>query len=465
VRFSRDVASFDSASAMLLATARFLRGRDFPALGKPVAGRALLPLMLLANRLPQQARQALYTFGSGREARPAERVAAVDADDIAERVVGCYPRRPYPGAVIGSSNGALVHLCAALGIPWLPQTMLIPLRHGGLSPDDPQRAVRAYEDTATALLDRNPDLVLHHMLDPNQDRLTSRRLAYFRVKRTTLGPAYERFLRDTLRPGAVILLADCTRRWPTTQVGDRHIFQFGAVGGMEPDEYFRGGPRVREYLRRYGVAASSWAPPQPDGERPEAEWGFEPALGDDVASFARRHGYQLRRLIFEDPQDLSPPVADLYRHWYADRNLPTSRLTVGSFILLDPWRTLRAGAVPYWMTFNSEPSMRSLAAYLDRAGPYDFIDLMVFCHGVESVGLTTIHQWRSLLAKAAVAGRFAGLAPDAYPSDIAVFARYQQALKNVPQRHPVPGPLPVAEFEQFVRDREKDYPRLSIVAG
>ncbi|WP_203833448.1 hypothetical protein, partial [Actinoplanes regularis] len=34
------------------------------------------------------------------------------------------------------------------------------------------------------------------MHDPNQDRLTLRRITYFRVKRQKLGPAYERFLTD-----------------------------------------------------------------------------------------------------------------------------------------------------------------------------------------------------------------------------------------------------------------------------
>ena len=63
-----------------------------------------------------------------------------------------------------------------------------------MAPDDPMRAAHAFDDTARALLAANPDLVLHHMHDPNQDRSTLRRLAYFRVKRTRLGPAYEKFL-------------------------------------------------------------------------------------------------------------------------------------------------------------------------------------------------------------------------------------------------------------------------------
>jgi len=55
VRVSRDVASFDSASGMVVATARFLQGKDFPAVGKPAA-RALLPLMSAGNRLPARYR-------------------------------------------------------------------------------------------------------------------------------------------------------------------------------------------------------------------------------------------------------------------------------------------------------------------------------------------------------------------------------------------------------------------------
>jgi hypothetical protein len=461
MRISRDVASFDSASAMVVAAARFLRNQDFPALGKPPA-TALSPLLRLGNRLPQRLRQRLYEVASGREARPADRVATIDGEQVAEQTVACYPRRPYPGVVIGSSSGALVHLCAALGIPWLPQTLLIPLRQRIVSPDEPERAVHAFDDTAQALLARNPAWVLHHMLDPNQDRLTSHRLAYFRVKRTRLGPAYERFLRDTLPPGGVVLLAECTRQWPTTQVAPRHNFQFGAVGGIEPDEYFRGGPRVADYLRRYGVPASGWRPPAPDGLRPEAEWGFEPALREDVMSFADRHGYRVHRLVFDDPEQLSPLVADLYRGWYEDRGLPADRLVVGSFVFLDPWWTLRLGAVPYWMSFNARSSARALADYLERAEPYRFIDLMVFCHGVESIGLATIDEWRQLLARATEAGRFAGLEPRAYPSDLAVFVRYHQALARTPDRRPIVPPIPVEQFEEFLVRRGAGYPGLLV---
>jgi hypothetical protein len=180
------------------------------------------------------------------------------------------------------------------------------------------------------------------MHDPNQDRLTLRRVAYFRVKRTRLGTVYERFLTQTLTPGGVVLLVECRQTWPTIRVGDRHVFQFGAVGGMTPQEYHDGSPRLADYLRRYRAGRTRWEAPTPDGESPEAEWGFDDGLRADVLAFARRHGYRVRRLVFDDPQDLSPLVADLYRWWYRQRGLPDDRLLVESFILLEPWWTLRA---------------------------------------------------------------------------------------------------------------------------
>ena len=46
MRASRYVAGFDSSGAMLRALARFLHGRDFPALGNP---RVLAPLLVAAT--------------------------------------------------------------------------------------------------------------------------------------------------------------------------------------------------------------------------------------------------------------------------------------------------------------------------------------------------------------------------------------------------------------------------------
>src|SRR3954470_20963305 len=119
------VASFDSASAFLRALARALDGRDFPYLGQsrlkalPVRASALLPRPL---------RCRAYAIASGREGVAVDRLDDIDLDEVASWVARSYPDRRYPAVLVGSSNGALTHLAAACGVPWLPQTMLVPVR-------------------------------------------------------------------------------------------------------------------------------------------------------------------------------------------------------------------------------------------------------------------------------------------------------------------------------------------------
>src|SRR5205823_1527409 len=139
---------------------------------------------------------------------------------------------------------------------------------------------------------------------------------------------------------------------------------------------------------------------EPDGISPEAEWGFEPALRGDVERFARQHGYRLRRIVFEQPEAMSPLVADLYRQWYGRRRMPANRLMVESFILMEPWWALRTGSVPFWMVFNKEPSADALQRYLDGVDPYDEMYMMLFSHGFNSIGLVPIDHCKSILRRA-----------------------------------------------------------------
>jgi hypothetical protein len=153
-------------------------------------------------------------------------------------------------------------------------------------------------------------------------------------------------------------------------------------------------------------------------------------------------------------------VADLYRWWNAGRGLPANRLIVDSIILMDPWWTLRVGAAPFWMVFNTEVSAAHLERYLDGADePFDEIHLMLFAHGVESIGLPPIERWRALLGRARREGRFAGVDESAHPADFAVYARYHDALKAIPARYPMPPPpLTLDQLERFL-DRHGDrYP-------
>src|SRR5690625_4730500 len=384
-------------------------------------------------------------------------VHKIDMEEVAEWAADEYPERQYPAVAVGSSNGALVHLYAAMGIPWLPQTLLVPVRQR-VHPDDPTRAMERGMKPGRRLTEANPDLQLHHMHDANQDRLMVRALTYFRVKKRTLGPGYERFLRERLQPGGTILVIDCQRDWGTTRIGDRHVFQHGALGGATEEEFHHGGPRVAEYLERYDSPVRQWDGPQPDGRSPESEWGFEQAMGDDIERFAAEHGYRVQRLTFTEPEDVSPLVADLYRWWYERRRIPSNRLLVSSFALIEPYLALRTGSVPYWMKFNMEPSLHRLDDYLTRADPYDEVHLMLFQHGVEAVGLPTAEDWRRVIGKARRKSTTLGLDLDEYPLDFPHYAKYDEAIREtIPARYPMSAPLSLSEVSEFVAEHGHRY--------
>jgi hypothetical protein len=61
------------------------------------------------------------------------------------------------------------------------------------------------------------------------------------------------------------------------------------------------------------------------------------------------------------------------------------------------------------MKFNTEVSTAALEAYLEEVEPYDEIHLMLFAHGVNSIGLTPIERWRALLGRAKQRGCFVGV--------------------------------------------------------
>ena len=431
------VAEFDSATAMLAATARALRGEPFPRLGR---GRSAALLAEAAGRLPLPLRQRAYAVSGAMEAIPAERLASVDAEDVRAWAVDQYPQRTYPAVALGSSNGAAVHLYAALGIPWLPQTFLLPVR-ARFDPDDAQAALDFGARTAGPFLDANPTVALHQMHDPNQDRLMAAHMAYFRVKQLSLGAAYERFLTQVLAPGAPILVVRDRSRWPVTRVRDRHVFQFGGQGGATVQEYLHGGPRVAAFLAGQRASIDRWHPPAPDECAPEAEWGLAPELLTDVCGWASRHGHPVHEISVDAPQDLSAPVADIYRRWYAGQGRPADRLLVESFILLDAVETVRAGYVPYWTMFATEPSLAELSGYLDRTG-FEEIRIGLFPHGVASIGLADTDAWRRQCTRASRYGDLLGVDARRYPADFAALVRYQPALSNLAPRHPSSADAP-----------------------
>jgi len=450
----RGIARFDSAAGMVQALSASLRGERYAS---PSQSPTLDRLMPAISWLPTRPREWAYSIGGMTEGIGARRAQRLDIEKIGEWLVSQYPDRPYPAVFVGSSNGALMHLAAAMSTPWLPQTFLCPVRAPFSDPDDAQRGFDVGRRIADAFLATDERIAVHQMQDPNQDRLMLAAMRYFRLKCRVLPLAYREFLLKQLPPGGTLYVNVCTRSWPVTRTSERSVFQFGATGGATEDEYLEGGPRVRDLLSRYRSRWDRWHPPEPNDVAPEAEWGFDGSLADDLATLARARNWRVVELRYREPEALSFATAAICRQWYRDAGIEPTRVVVDSFLLMEPLTTMRLHALPFWLLFGVEPSADALQCFLDTEGPFDAIDLMLFSHGTESIGLATIERWRALLARATRDGRFAGVDERRYPRDFATFARFGRALaRREPQAAP-PPPLAPSRFEALLREHGPGY--------
>jgi hypothetical protein len=438
LRPDQAVATFDSATAFLSSLARALDHRDFPYLGQP---RHKALLVRASTALPRPLRQRVYALASGREGVPPERLGEVDLQQVAAWAAGHYRAARYPGVLLGSSNGALAHLAAACGVPWLPQTVLVPVRRPHADPRDARGALEFGRRHAPTLLETNPGVELHHMHDANQDALTASQMAYFRVKWRSLPHAYRRFLGESLQPGAPVVVLRDRSSWPVTRVSERHVYQHGAQGGMTPEEYL-----------------SDSDSPSADDTAAEAEWGFDDTLLDAVRDWADEHEHPVVEIRYGHPQDPAAAVADTFRGWLRRRGEPAQRLLVSSFIVHDPWRTITTASAPFWTFFPVRRAAEDLGRYLDRSS-YDDIDVLLFSHGVLSRGLVDAISWQQLAAdRAQRRGKLLGVDPNSFPADFPVFARYPQALRTLPTATRACSPL---RLEDALADVAAD-PRIDV---
>jgi hypothetical protein len=179
--------------------------------------------------------------------------------------------------------------------------------------------------------------------------------------------------------------------------------------------------------------------------------GFRAAARERYRTIREAASLCVRRIVFEEPEHASPLVADFYRWWNEKRSIVGNRLLVESFIVMEPYGSVRTGSVPFWMVFNKQPSAQALETYLDANDPFDEIYMMLFSHGVKSIGLTPVEHWRRILRQARKEGAFIGVDESAYPCDFAVFARYHSDLKpKLHSRYPMPSPLTLNQLDDFL---------------
>ena len=449
------VNDLDSSAVMLKALAAYLHGREFPLVGVLPRWSATLwkPILMLVNRAPRVVKGRLYGRSAGIEA---QKLQEIQSERVAAWFSGKYPRHPYPAVAIGSANGAAMHLCAALKIPWLPQTFMTlvgqsPGRSGEPFNDD----IEKLHEPIRSMLDRNPDVQLHQSAKP--DRGMRSDTTSLRIKYRRLPAAYQTFLEQTLRPGGTLMVIQCQMRCSARPIQERHLLQGGSfetsgLNDAEADRGMRSDP-AQDPQSVPPAAQALQSTLQPDGE-----WGFEPELLEDLRSYCRRNNIHLRRIVFAEPDQLSPLVADLYRWWGRRRAIKEQRLLVESYLMVEPYWTIRSGVIPYWMGFNSENSARHLEGFLSRNGGFEEALMMLSTQETEAPELVPFEHWRALLKSSAGEVHFIGMDKHYSPTDLSLLLKYYFDLKKkLAWRYPPPAPLTLANLEDFLKQKGDQY--------
>jgi hypothetical protein len=435
----RVVSVGSSARVLVAATARALRGEDCADLG-PTG-----PLSRFTGA-PEPVRRAAAARAAGRVALTPAQTAEVDAERVAAWFVDQYPRRRWPGLLLGSPHGAAAHLAVALGVPWLPAAFELTAHWHRGAVDRPAGALDHGAALAARVLAGNPGVHVRQVHCPASRGALAGATASLTVRWRSLPAAYRRFLSDRLDPGAPVLLLHDARSWPLRDEGVGHSFQVGSpASGLDPVDFHPDAPALRQVLRGAGGDGARWRPPAVTSAGADAEHGVESGFEHAVRDLADRLGHPLRRALVPHPDALSAAVADLYRRWLRRHGKTGNRLVVECGRLLDPWQVLRAGLVPYWCENATRRRVDGVEWWLAGSEPFSSVDVLPEPPGVRSPALAGLPQW---LAVAAFGRRRRALdrgSARGYPVASVPTRRATEVLRNQPYDLPAPPPLTMAE--------------------
>lgn len=341
--------------------------------------------------------------GRAREVLTGAEIDQVDAEQVADTVVGHYPDSGYPAVVLGSPHGSAAHLAVALGAPWLPAAFDVSVAipdgapgcgAGGWANAASNGWMRG-ASAAARILSANPQATVRQVDAPAG---VNGRAATLFVRWRHLPSAYARFLDTRLRPGAAVLLARDSGTWASG-----HTAQ--AIN-----------PEFVESLRRW-------------------------AAGGEHA---------LYRVMFSRPEVLSAAVGDLYRRWLRTGGKTGNRLVVESGRLLDPWQVIRAGLVPYWLCGPSRYALEELQWWLAGSQPFSQIDVLVEPPGAPRDDfawgeLASLTDFTAAAGFAGVRGSVDERGAREYPEGSVPPWRASEVLRRQPYDLPVPPRLAVRD--------------------
>ncbi|WP_433796695.1 hypothetical protein [Actinoplanes sp. CA-252034] len=412
-------------------------------------GRALSRVPVLGRRgeLPEQLRRPALAADAVAEALPAAQIEQLDAEAVAEWIVGHHQSPAYPAVVLGSPHGAAVHLAVACGAAWLPTqfTVTVPWPDG--SAGNWPQAMAWGTRLAERVMAHNPGVTVRQVHDPVLRGPLCGTTVSLQVRWRTLPDAYRRLLRSRLTADGTVVLVRDLRTWPVLSGPAGYTFQIGSpTAGWAPADY-GDDDAVRRLLRRAG--ADDWVSPPTGMTRQYAETSGEASLEPELRRIAAETGHTGHRMFYTDPQAFSGAVADLYRSWLHPRHrewhavVSTGRLT-------DPWLGLDTGIVPYWCESSSRAATEAAELWLAGVAPFDRISVLPEPPGSSHEKLASMVHWRSIAAFAGRGGMVDELIASRYPMLPTPAGHATRFFRYASMEYHRPEPLPVGDAVRHI---------------
>ena len=356
-----------------------------------------VPVLGRHGRLPADLRWPALAAEQVAEAVPLELVDRIDADSVARWITGRYPAGAWPAVVLGSAHGGAAHLATALGAPWLPTTFTLTVPWPDGSVGDWPGAMEWGAKIADLILAANPDVTVRQVHDPVRRGALCGATVTLHVRWRRLPAAYHDVLRSGLRRGGSALLLRDTRTWPVVELTDRHSFQLGSPGGgHRHEDQTMDNPSFRRLMHSLG--GDHWSTPYLDTPARYTEVAGEPEVERDLRRLSPEIDRSTHRVLYPGPEMLSACVGDLYRDWLRGNGRGGDGCVVETGRLIDPWRVLISGLVPYWCESAARPAVDAAEWWLAGSSAFDAVTILPEAPGTSFETYAGAAQWRAMAA-------------------------------------------------------------------
>ena len=418
-----------------------------------------VPVLGRQARLPADLRWSALAAEQAAEAVPLELVDLIDAAAVARWITGRYPAGAWPAVVLGSAHGGAAHLAAALGAPWLPTTFTLTVPWPDGSVGDWAGAMQWGAKIADQILAADPDVTIRQVHDPVRQGGLCGSTVTLHLRWRRLPRAYQDFLRSGLgRRGATLLLRD-TRSWPVVELTDRLSFQLGSpASGLRHEDQTMDNPAFRRLV--HSVGGDHWPTPYLDSPARFAELAGEPELERELRRLSQELGRPTHRVLYPGPELLSACVADLYRDWLRGGEHDGDGCVVETGRLLDPWRVLMSGLVPYWCESAARPAVEAAEYWLAGGGSFGTVTILPGAPGTTFETHAGVAQWRAIAAFARHAPYFNRQSLSRYPALPLPASHASEVLRR---RHRPTGMPPALPFGRALAALRQSGSRLGLL--